>query len=59
MQAEAHASERKAAAVAPAQIVMPEVSSYMHVPSALCANSVQSDAAALEMTTAQTLKRKQ
>ena len=64
VQAEAQASEREAAAaaavaaVAPAQIVTPEVSPYMHAPSALCAHSVQSDAAALEMTTAQTRKRK-
>jgi len=61
VQAEAQATEREAAAAAvvvPAQIVTPEVSPYMHAPSALCAHSVQSDAAALEMTTAQTRKRK-
>jgi hypothetical protein len=50
-QAEAQATEQ-------AQMVMTEVSPYMHAPSAPCAHSAQSDALATTMTTAQTRKRK-
>jgi hypothetical protein len=56
-QAEVQAMEQAAAAAA-ARMVTSEVSPYMHAPSALCAHSVQSDAAALTTTTVQTRKRK-
>ena len=59
VQAEAQETERvAAAAAAAARMVTSEVSPYMHAPSALCAHSVQSDAAALTTTTLQTRKRK-
>jgi hypothetical protein len=61
MQAEAQGREQAAAvAIAAAQMATSEVSPYMHAPSALCAHSVQSDAAAAGMTTTavQTRKRK-
>jgi hypothetical protein len=59
VQAETQAAEQAAAAaIAAAQMVTSEVSPYMHAPSALCAHSVQSDAAALTTTTVQTRKRK-
>jgi hypothetical protein len=62
VQAEAHAAEQAAAAVAAAnataQMVMSEVSPYTHAPSALCAHSVQSDAAPLTTTNVETRKRK-
>jgi hypothetical protein len=52
-QAEAQATEQAA------QMVVTEVSPYMHAPSALCAHSAQSDAALATTTTpAQTRKRK-
>jgi hypothetical protein len=61
VQAEAQEAERAAAAVvaaAAARMVTSEVSPHMHAPSALCAHSVQSDAASLTTTTVQTRKRK-
>lgn len=60
MQAEVQAREQAAAvAIAATQMAASEVSPYMHAPSALCAHSVQSDAAATLTTTAvQTRKRK-
>ena len=63
MQAEALETERAAAAVAAAaaaaaQMATSEVSPYTHAPSALCAHSVQSDAAPLTTTTVETRKRK-
>jgi hypothetical protein len=62
VQAEAQGAEQAAtaaaAAAAAAQIVTSEVSPYTHAPSAPCAHSVQSDAAALTTTTMQTRKRK-
>jgi hypothetical protein len=61
MQAEALETERAAAAVAAAaaaQMATSEVGPYTHAPSALCAHSVQSDAAPLTTTTVETRKRK-
>jgi hypothetical protein len=64
MQAEVQGREQAAAvAIAAAQMATSEVSPYMHAPSALCAHSVQSDAAAaaaaaLTTTAVQTRKRK-
>lgn len=60
MQAEVQGREQAAAvAIAAAQMAPSEVSPYMHAPSALCAHSVQSDAApALTTTAVQTRKRK-
>jgi hypothetical protein len=60
VRAEAQGAEQAAAAAAAAaaQMVTSEVSPYTHAPSALCAHSVQSNAAALTTTTVQTRKRK-
>jgi hypothetical protein len=60
VQAEAQEAERAAAVAvaAAARMVTSEVSPHMHAPSALCAHSVQSDAASLTTTTVQTRKRK-
>jgi len=58
VQAEAQAAAAAVAAASASQMVVSEVSPYTHAPSALCAHSMQSDAAALTTTTVQTRKRK-